>query len=265
VFLIGEIRQISTWKIWFWPIRRIFHETTICQILKKTCLHIIRFLWYVPVGSQEYRRILFIFYFRSQIWLNHLMDARHFSYITKLVKIIIKKTTLNPCISPLAWSLGLWLLLNGQSIIWLSWQVDISLCPASIHWWHNKPSDQHDLCAGMLTPYYLTWWLGKDVNLRRSMVFQGKMSIHNEITEVEIYFPDLPWSQIILKQSIASFRVGDLPGIHLKIYNPYFRQFPTMPRLETQISPVTDWAQTYAVKLLHTAALLLATPNWSAI
>jgi hypothetical protein len=103
--------------------------------------------------------------------------------------------------------------------------------------------DQHDLCAGMLTPYYLTWWLGEDVNLRRSMVFQGKMSIHNEITEVEVNFPELSWSQIILMQSIASFRVGDLPGIHLKIYNPYFRQFPTMPRSETQISPVTDWAQ----------------------
>jgi hypothetical protein len=127
VFLFGEISPNLTWKIWFRPIRRIFHETIICQILKKRSFQIIRFLWYVPVGSQEYRRILFFFYFHSQIWLNHLMDARHFSCITKLIKIIIKKTTLNPCISPLAWPLGLWLLLNGQSIIWLSWQVDISL------------------------------------------------------------------------------------------------------------------------------------------
>jgi hypothetical protein len=48
------------------------------------------------------------------------------------------------------------------------------------------------------------------------MVFQGKMPIHNEITEVEVYFPDLPWSQIILKQSIANFRVGDLPGVKIQ-------------------------------------------------
>jgi hypothetical protein len=191
------------------------------------------------------------------------MDACHFSYITKLVKIILKN---NP--RPLHLSLGLaaWSLTLAQWSVYnliklTSWHFS---GPASIHWWHNKPSDQHDLCAGILTPYYLTWWLGEDVNLKRSMVFQGKMSIHNEITEVEVNFPDLSWSQIILKQSIASFRVGDLPGIHLKIYNPYFRQFPTMPRSETQISPVTDWAQKYAVKLLHTAALLLATPNWSA-
>ncbi len=42
------------------------------------------------VHSQEYRRILFSFFFLfsylvcSQIWLNHLMDDHHFSYLTKL-------------------------------------------------------------------------------------------------------------------------------------------------------------------------------------
>jgi hypothetical protein len=47
----------------------------------------------VPVGSQEYRKILGFFkknFFLlsylvcSQIWLNHLMDDHHFSYMTKL-------------------------------------------------------------------------------------------------------------------------------------------------------------------------------------
>jgi hypothetical protein len=38
--------------------------------------------------AKEYRRILIFFLFSclvySQIWLNHLMDDHHFSYITKL-------------------------------------------------------------------------------------------------------------------------------------------------------------------------------------
>jgi hypothetical protein len=49
------------------------------------------FYKYVPVSSQEYRRILFLFFLLSylvcsQIWLNHLMDDRHFNYIKKNLK-----------------------------------------------------------------------------------------------------------------------------------------------------------------------------------
>ncbi len=44
----------------------------------------------VPLGSQEYRKILFFFLLSylicSQIWLNHLMDNHHLCYITKLKK-----------------------------------------------------------------------------------------------------------------------------------------------------------------------------------
>jgi hypothetical protein len=44
----------------------------------------------VPVGSQEYRKILFFFLLSylicSQIWLNHLLDNHHLCYINKFKK-----------------------------------------------------------------------------------------------------------------------------------------------------------------------------------
>jgi hypothetical protein len=57
----------------------------------------------IPVGSQEYRRILIFFFllsylFCSQIWLNHLMDYCHFSYVTKKKK----KKKKNPCNSTIS-------------------------------------------------------------------------------------------------------------------------------------------------------------------
>jgi hypothetical protein len=67
----------------------------ICPISNKVFLHIIvRFLRYVPVSSQEYKRIFFFFSFFllsylvcCQVLLNHLMDDHHFSYITKLTLV----------------------------------------------------------------------------------------------------------------------------------------------------------------------------------
>jgi hypothetical protein len=47
------------------------------------------FLWWVPVGSQEYRRIFFPllpYLVCSQIWLNYFLNDCHFDYITKSLK-----------------------------------------------------------------------------------------------------------------------------------------------------------------------------------
>jgi hypothetical protein len=57
-----------------------------CQRKKK--IQIARFLPWVPIVSQEYYRFWFSFLLSylvcNQIWLNHLMNDCHFSYITKL-------------------------------------------------------------------------------------------------------------------------------------------------------------------------------------
>ncbi len=81
-------------------IKRIIHGNNIARFRRKKGFQIARFLLLVPVCSQEYRRILCFFCFFCfflflwllsylvwrHIWLNHLMDDRHFSYITKLGK-----------------------------------------------------------------------------------------------------------------------------------------------------------------------------------
>jgi hypothetical protein len=57
------------------------------QILKKKKIQIARFLWVVPVSSQEHSGFCSTFILVcSQIWLNHLMNDSHFSDITKLKK-----------------------------------------------------------------------------------------------------------------------------------------------------------------------------------
>jgi hypothetical protein len=57
------------------------------QILKKKKIQIARFLWVVPVSSQEHSGFCSTFILVcSQIWLNHLMNDCHCSYITKLKK-----------------------------------------------------------------------------------------------------------------------------------------------------------------------------------
>ncbi len=71
------------WKIWFWPIQRIFHGKKMAQI--------IRILWWVLIiGSQEYKKnsgfSLLSYLACSQIWLNRIIDDHHFIYITKLGK-----------------------------------------------------------------------------------------------------------------------------------------------------------------------------------
>jgi hypothetical protein len=69
------------------------------QFSKKK-IQIAKFLWEVLEGSWEYRKIMFVFLLSylvcSQIWLNHLMDDQHFSYITKLGGKKKQKTP--PCI-----------------------------------------------------------------------------------------------------------------------------------------------------------------------
>ncbi len=86
--LLTNFRQIPTWKIWFQPIGRIFHEKNgpNSPDFEKKILPIARFLLLVPIGSQKYKKILIFSYFHistcGQIWLNHF----HLNYITKLEK-----------------------------------------------------------------------------------------------------------------------------------------------------------------------------------
>lgn len=71
--------QISTWKIWFQPIERIF-QGKIPQIPKIFCNK----FQYVAKNVED-----FLFYFLlsylvcSPIWLNYFLDDHHFDYITK--------------------------------------------------------------------------------------------------------------------------------------------------------------------------------------
>jgi hypothetical protein len=84
--------QIPTWKIWFQPIGRIFHEKNGLNSpdFEKKILAIARFLLLVPIGSQKYKNNLFFSYFHistcGQIWLNRFRDDSHLDYITKLEK-----------------------------------------------------------------------------------------------------------------------------------------------------------------------------------
>jgi hypothetical protein len=59
---------------------------------KEFFFQIVRVYDKVQYVSQKYRKILFVFLLSylvcSQIWLNHLMDYCHFSYMTKLKKKI---------------------------------------------------------------------------------------------------------------------------------------------------------------------------------
>ncbi len=90
--LLANFRQILTWKIWFGPIGRIFHEKNgpSSSDFEKKILPITRFLLLVPVGSQKYRKIFIFSYFHistcGQIWLNHFQDDSHLGSITKLEK-----------------------------------------------------------------------------------------------------------------------------------------------------------------------------------
>jgi hypothetical protein len=85
----GEISPNFTLKTWFRPVAKKFHEkkTQICQIS----------IFFFPnrhIFNEKFQQVakniegLFFFYFSylacSQIWLNHLSDGCHFSYITKL-------------------------------------------------------------------------------------------------------------------------------------------------------------------------------------
>jgi len=62
--------------------------TQICQISKKNNIQIARFLWKVQKVAKNIQGFWFFFLLSylvcDQIWLNHLMDDHHFSYITKL-------------------------------------------------------------------------------------------------------------------------------------------------------------------------------------
>jgi hypothetical protein len=63
--LLSNFRQIPTWKIWFRPRGRIFHEKNgqHSPDFKKKILPIARILLLVPVSSQKYRKIFIISYF----------------------------------------------------------------------------------------------------------------------------------------------------------------------------------------------------------
>jgi hypothetical protein len=99
--LLANFRQIPTWKIWFWPIGRIFHEKNGSNSpdLGKKILPIARFLFLVPLVSQKYRNILIFSYFHistcDQIWLNHFRDDTHLGCITKLEKETLIQITHN--------------------------------------------------------------------------------------------------------------------------------------------------------------------------
>ncbi len=86
-FIMARFHQISTYCTDFSMEKMALK---FAKFQRKTIPNRQVFMMSPPVSSQEYIRILFFFLLShlvySQIWLNHLVDDLHFSYITKLEK-----------------------------------------------------------------------------------------------------------------------------------------------------------------------------------
>jgi hypothetical protein len=88
--LLVKFCQFLTWKIWFLPMRRIFHEKmdpnsadiefyfSNCQI----CMISSRLI----VNIEQFYFLLLSYLVRYQIWLNYFENNCHFGYITKSLK-----------------------------------------------------------------------------------------------------------------------------------------------------------------------------------
>jgi len=122
--LLANFHQIPTWKIWFQPIERIFHERNSPNLpdFEKKILPIARFSLLVPVHSQKCWRILIFSYFHistcGQIWLNHFGDDSHLGYITKLKKeTLVSPELIDPQIN------NILLMICGQT-----WSYELKKC-----------------------------------------------------------------------------------------------------------------------------------------
>jgi len=105
VFLGVKFHPISTWKIWFQPIQRIFHENVDPNSANFEVMFFQIANFYDKFNRQPKIFLKYIFFLLSylvcsQIYLNHLMDDCHFNYITKLENLEIngnsKKHIWNP-------------------------------------------------------------------------------------------------------------------------------------------------------------------------